>query len=363
MSQLSPTQNPESGQAPGLATILHDSVSPGILVVDEQEQILYCTPEARRLLHLPPDQTAGGKLSALPVAIKTILREAATTQQPIASRPVALAAGEDAPVLRVAASPFPTREGKTHVLVIINDPAIAQRLEQNLNQLDRLASIGMLSSGMAHEIKNALVAVKTFVELLLEKNPDAELGEIVSRELKRIDALLSEMLSFRSPAPADPAIVSIHAVIDHSLRMLRHLFETKLITVHRRFNADFEAVKGNDYQLEQVFVNLFFNALEAMGPNGTLTVTTDNPEAAAPGPGPAARQLRIGIADNGIGISPENLPRLFEPFFTTKQNGTGLGMAITRRIIRDHHGDITAQSKPKCGTRFEILLPVQAAAE
>ena len=354
-------QNTESGEAPSLATVLHDSVSPGILVVDEQEHILCCTPEGGRLLHLPPGQMAGDNLSALPAAIRTILRQAATTQQPVPSRVVALAAGEDVPVLRVRAFPFPARDGKIQVVVILNDPAIVQRLEQNLNHLDRLASIGTLSADMAHEIKNALVAVKTFVELLLEKNPDAELGEIVGHELKRIDALLSQMLGFRAPARLATAVVSVHAVIDHSLRMLQHLFETKFITVRRGFNADFDAVKGNDYQLEQAFVNLFFNALEAMGPNGTLTVTTDNPEATEPDQ--AACQLRIGIADDGIGISPENLPRLFEPFFTTKENGTGLGMAITRRIIRDHHGDITAQSKPKCGARFEILLPAHARAE
>jgi len=142
---------------------------------------------------------------------------------------------------------------------------------------------------------------------------------------------------------------------------LQHLLESKLITVRRTFNADCDKVKGDDYQLEQAFVNLFYNALEAMGPNGTLTVSTDNPDATASGR--AARQLRISIVDDGIGIAPENLGRLFEPFFTTKQNGTGLGMAITRRIIREHHGEITAHSKPNRGTRFEILLPAHPTAD
>ena len=358
MSHRRPAQKPEPGEAPSLAAVLHASLSSGIVVVDEREQILCCTPEAERLLHLPPGQTVGCELSALPAAIMQIARQAAATQQPVPGRIVAFAAGRDAPVFRVAAFPVPAGDGKVQIVISVNDVGIVRRLEQNLDRLDRLARVGTLSAGMAHEIKNALVAVKTFVDLLLEKNRDAELGEIVARELKRIDTLLSQMLRFRAPARPALAEVRVHEVLDHSLRMLQHLFDTKLITVHRKFSANCDLVKGDDYQLEQAFVNLSFNALDAMGPNGTLTVTTENPPAT--GPGPAARQLRVIIADDGIGISPENMGRLFEPFFTTKQNGTGLGMAITRRIIREHHGEITAQSKPNRGTRFEIILPVQA---
>lgn len=356
MSHRSAPQNPRPGEAPSLATVLHDSLSPGIVVVDERQKVICCTTEAERLLQLPPGQTVGAALSSLPAAIKKIAREAAATQHPVPSRVVALNVGNDAPRFRVAAFPFRTGNGKTQVAVTVNDLALVRRLEQNLNRLDRLASIGTLSAGMAHEIKNALVAVKTFVDLLLEKHRDAELAEIVGRELKRTDTLLNQMLRFRAPAPPVATRVRVHDVLDHSLRMLQHLFESKLITVHRRFNADCDTVRGDDYQLEQAFVNLFFNAFEAMGPHGTLTVTTENIEASTPNA--VARQLRVTIADDGIGIAPENLGRLFEPFFTTKPNGTGLGMAITRRVIVDHHGDIAAQSKPNHGAKFSILLPV-----
>lgn len=355
MSHPGPTQKHELGEASRLATVLHDCLSAGIVIVGGQEQILCCTPEAERLLHLPPGQTVGCDLSALPAPLQKITREAATARLPVGSRTVTLATGKDAPVFRVGAVPFQAGDGEFQIVVTVNDVAIVRRLEQNLTRLDRLASIGTLSAGMAHEIKNALVAIKTFVDLLLEKNRDAELGDIVGREMHRIDAIVSQMLRFGAPARPAFALVRLHEVLEHSLRMLQHQFEDKLIAVNREFKAANDVIKGDDYQLEQVFVNLFFNALEAMGPNGSLRVATELST-------PPAHFVCVTVTDNGIGIPPENMRRLFEPFFTTKQNGTGLGLAITQSIVCEHHGEISATSEPHQGTTFRVLLPAHAAA-
>jgi signal transduction histidine kinase len=134
--------------------------------------------------------------------------------------------------------------------------------------------------------------------------------------------------------------------------------------LHRSLQAEPDVVQGDDYQLQQAFVNLLLNALEATGPDGTLTVMTEI--AAGGGQSPAhlrsSRQIQITIADNGEGIAPEHLDRLFEPFFTTKAEGTGLGLPITRRIIEDHHGTVTVQSRPKKGTTFRIILPAHSPA-
>ena len=137
--------------------------------------------------------------------------------------------------------------------------------------------------------------------------------------------------------------------------------EGKAIALSRSFQAAPDRLNGDDYQLQQAFVNLFLNALEAMGPNGTLSVATETISADAR---PARRgasadraQLRVAVKDNGAGIPPENLARLFEPFFTTKPDGTGLGLPITRRIILEHRGTITVESQPGQGTAFQVLLP------
>ena len=359
MPRRPPIKRTECSEAHSLAGVLQEALTPGMLALDEHQRIVCCTAEAERLLGLPAALAPDRQLAVLPVAVRKIIREAFATRRAVASHVVALKTGKDAPLVRLEACPIQTREAGAGMVVMISDVAAARRLEQHLHRLDRLANIGLLSAGLGHEIKNALVGVKTFVELLLEKNRDAELAETVGRELKRMEALVSQMLRFRTRSRPTVSLLHVHDVMEHSLRVLQHQFETKPITVHRQFNAACDTVKGDDYQLEQAFVNLFLNAIEAMGPNGTLTITSENLPYSSPAQG--AARLCVTIADDGIGISPEHQARLFEPFFTTKQHGTGLGLAITRRILMEHRGEITGQSKPNRGARFSILLPTVMA--
>ena len=225
-----------------------------------------------------------------------------------------------------------------------------------MQRLDRLANLGMLSAGMAHEIKNGMVAIKTFVDLLLEKNQDAELGEVVRHELKRINAIATQMLRIAAPNPAAFQTVRVHEVLDHSLRLLQPQISVKLIALKKNCRAATDAVHGDDAQLQQVFMNLLLNAVEAMGPNGTLTITTD----LAAGEN-GARFLQLQIEDTGVGISPEHLEHLFVPFFTTKRNGTGLGLAISHRIVLEHRGTISVRSAAGQGSVFRLSLPVSGA--
>ena len=146
---------------------------------------------------------------------------------------------------------------------------------EKMQRLDRLANLGMLSAGMAHEIKNGMVAVKTFVDLLVEKNQDAELGEIVGHEMDRINAIVTQMLRMASPVPAAFRIVRVHGLLDHSLRLVEHQISGKLISLERDYRAAPDTVRGDEFQLQQAFMNLLFNAIEAIGANGALTVSTD----------------------------------------------------------------------------------------
>jgi len=141
-------------------------------------------------------------------------------------------------------------------------------------------------------------------------------------------------------------------VLEHSLRLLQHQITAKMISVKRDYKAVSHTVHGDEAQLQQVFMNLLFNALEAMSANGTLTIVTEITNDKS-----GARSLKIQIYDTGVGISTENLSRMFEPFFTTKKNGTGLGLAISQRIVHEHHGKIEVQSEIRKGSTFTILLP------
>jgi len=224
-------------------------------------------------------------------------------------------------------------------------------LQENLRRLDRLANLGLVSASVAHEIKNGLVSISVFIELLLQKGDDPEMTAVVRRELKRIDSLVTQMLRFAAPKSRAFAAVHVHQVLDHSLRLLEHQMSGAMITLERQYQAGNDVLRADESQLQQAFMNLFLNAIEAVGNNGALTVTTGivtDPD--------GTRRLKISIQDTGMGITPENLAHLFEPFFTTKKHGTGLGLSITRRIVEEHRGTIEVQSEPGGGSTFIISL-------
>jgi signal transduction histidine kinase len=309
---------------------------------------------------LKPGQRTRSGLTSLPAALQKIIRQATSTRVAVADAKLTLGPRKTAASVRVNAFPVQTGPGTHDVVVMLHDLAPLGQIEQNLRRLDRLASIGIVSASMAHEIKNALVAVKTFVDLLLDRNRDSELTETVQREMQRIESIVRQMLRFAGPARPTFSAVRLHDVLDHSLRMVQRQLENKLISLNRSFRAAPDSVHGDDYQLEQAFVNLLLNAVEAMGPNGSLQVAT---ELVAPPVFPKSKSsplVRVTISDTGVGVAPENMIRLFEPFFTTKHDGTGLGLPITQRIVNEHHGDISVQSEPNKGTTFNILLPANA---
>jgi len=235
-----------------------------------------------------------------------------------------------------------------------NSSAGANDLQENLRRLDRLANLGLISASLAHEIKNGLVPVNTYVEVLLEKGDDAEMAELVRRELKRIDALATQMLRLSAPKSPAQAKVQIHHVLDHSLRLLEHQMSGRMIALKRDYRAIPDTVRGNESQLQQAFMNLVLNGLEAIGSNGELTVRTEVFQDPL-----SRRSVKIHFQDTGPGIAPENLARLFEPFFTTKKNGTGLGLAISQRVAEDHQGKIEVVSEPGRGATFIVWLAAE----
>lgn len=220
----------------------------------------------------------------------------------------------------------------------------------NFQRLNRLATLGALSATAAHEIKNAMVPVRTFIDLLLEEKPDSELGAIVRRELQRINLLLGQMLKLAAPAPPQLLPVSLHVVIGNSLCLLRHQASLRSVTVNCQLDAVSDQVLGDGNQLEQVLLNLLINALEAVPERGSVTVSTRTLA--------LERLIEIVVADNGRGISTQDMVHLFEPFFTTKQGGTGLGLSIVRQIVSAHKGDIEADSSPGMGATFCMRFPL-----
>jgi signal transduction histidine kinase len=324
---------------------LRDCLNAAVITVNQDQVVTTFNSQAEKLTHLCANQVLNHSVQRLPPELRKLAQKTLKSGTPVQDREMSLGEG----ALRVSAFPGKKR-GKGGVTVIVNDLGPVQKLEGNMRQLDRLASVGALSASMAHEIKNALVAVRTFVDVLIKENKDAELADIVSREMRRIDSIVSQMLRLAGPAKPTLASVRIHPILDHALHLVQPQLDSRKMKARREFKARSDEVLGDEYQLHQAFLNLFFNAVEAMGPGGELTVKTQM--LARP------RSILIGVSDTGVGIAPEDLGRLFDAFFTTKEHGTGLGLSITRRIVQEHNGSITVESKPGKGTTFHVTLPI-----
>jgi signal transduction histidine kinase len=334
------------------ASLLQECLACGIIVVGTRERIVAYTAEAAALLRAKAARLTNAPINSLPAPLPELIRAAAKSGKTITNREIEIQTPRGG-VTALCASILPVKtRASSQVVVVLNNLTSAPVFEQNMRRLDRLASLGTLSASMAHEIKNGMVAIKTFVDLLAQKNQEAELTEVVGRELQRINVIVTQMLRFAAPKAATFTTVHMHDSLDHSLRLLQHQIGAKMILLRRNYQAATDTARGDDAQLQQLFMNLLLNAIEAMGTNGVLTVSTEI------APGVRQRLLKIHIQDTGVGVARENLGRLFEPFFTTKKNGTGLGLAISERIALEHQGVIHVQSAVNRGSTFTLSLPV-----
>lgn len=346
--------NPKDSSGSSFLTMpLAEFFSTGIVLLDNRKKITAFNPDAAHLLDFKQGN-APLTSADLPEPLRQFFKAIPGSTENFHEQQIVFSADSKAerPVRAHAATIRNEKKETTGFVIVLHDLSGLTALGQNMHRLDRLATVGTLSASMAHEIKNALVPVKTFLDLLLEKNQDEELGKIVSRAMDRIDAIVSQMLKFGGRAKPEFISTNVHGLLDHALRLIQHQLDTKRIKVQRAFKATTDTVRGDAYQLEQAFINLFFNALEAMRPHGELSIATEIATVES------ESRLQIQIHDTGGGISAANLAQLFEPFFTTKPEGTGLGLTITRRIIHEHRGTISVESELGKGTTFQIRFPV-----
>ncbi|HEQ60481.1 MAG TPA: hybrid sensor histidine kinase/response regulator, partial [Firmicutes bacterium] len=236
----------------------------------------------------------------------------------------------------------------------------AQSAQAQLYQSDRLASVGRLAAGAAHEINNPLAAISAQAQLLLRRvkeEKDRQSLQVILEQSTRISKIISDLMGFARPAEPKIEPTLVKGVIERALGVLEGRIKVAGVQVRKEFQADLPLISADAKQLEQVCLNLTMNALQAMKSGGTLTIRLGLEE-------PAGR-LRIEFSDTGVGIEPKDLPSIFDPFYTTKKEGEGmgLGLAICHSIIESHRGQITASSEPGRGTTFTILLPLGGASE
>jgi len=232
-----------------------------------------------------------------------------------------------------------------------------KRSKTYVRRADRLASLGTLTAGLAHEIRNPLVAIKTFTHLLPDRLDDEEFREqflkIVSSEVDRISLLVIELLDFARPSDPKLELENINIILDGMILLVSTETKKKKINVIKNYASDLPPIQMDREQIKQVFLNILINGIQATSENGKITVKTRS--FMKPGGEP---YVQIEFADTGCGIPEEHLEDIFNPFFTTKSTGSGLGLSISHQIIQDHRGYIDVESQLDKGSSFFINLPV-----
>jgi signal transduction histidine kinase len=222
-----------------------------------------------------------------------------------------------------------------------------------LQRANRLSSLGMLAAGIAHEIRNPLVAVKTFLDLLPQRMHDVEfLGEfreLSQSELKRVNDLISDLLALGKSTTAQRRSIELAGTLEPVVRLMESTARKRQIRIEADLDAALPPVWADPDQLKQIILNLLLNAIDA-GPSGSVvTLTARAPDAA---------MATLDIHDQGSGIPAEQLESIFEPFFTTKETGTGLGLSLVHQMVVEHGGEISVRSEPGRGTTFHVTLPL-----
>ena len=271
-------------------------------------------------------------------------------------------AGETRTV-NVAIAPLVTRKFEViGRLVIMDDITERVELESQLSQADKLSSIGLLAAGVAHEVNTPLAVISSYTQMLakqLQGDPQKSgLLEKITRQTFRASEIVNNLLNFSRTSGTEFGDVDINKVINDTLALLEHQFRTAKIQVQSDLTQGISAIQGNPGRLQQVFLNLFLNAKDAMVGGGQLKVATSNGE-----------MVSVRVTDTGSGIAPEHIQRIYDPFFTTKtapqegQNrGTGLGLSVTYGIIQEHAGKIRVESNPGSGTTFALDFPLSRKA-
>jgi two-component system, NtrC family, sensor kinase len=354
-----------------------ESINVGILAADLEDRVESWNTQIEQLTGVPRDHALGKKLEELFPAELSAQFERVRGETGIhhiykfVLNPAAGAAGGNGNGNGGHGSPLPARfrEATLNIaiaplvskdqeqigrLIIFDDVTDRAELEQRLVQADKLSSIGLLAAGVAHEVNTPLAVISTYAQMLAkqvaEDSQKSLILDKIAKQTFRASEIVNSLLNFSRTSTTSFGDLNLNRVIQETLSLVEHQFQKAGVQVKADLDPDLAAVHGNTGKLQQVFLNLFLNARDAMTGGGTLEVRTWTE-----GPG-----ARVEVADTGHGIASEHIHRIYDPFFTTKaaRKGTGLGLSVTYGIIQEHGGSIEVSNRPSGGARFRIELPL-----
>ena len=342
-----------------------EHMSSGVLVVDSKGRILTVNPTAEQILGVDKNDIAGLQVEAafdplMPEFACEILRALETEQGKLRHEiTVKRHNGSHLP-LGLSISILKDDGGiKRGVIAIFKDLTDVREMEERMRKADRLAAIGELSAGIAHEIRNPLASISGSIEMLYNElelsGDDRRLMQLVMQESDRLNRIINDFLEFARLRPPKRQTVSVAKCLDEVLMLLGNDPAVKKgVETEVRCGSGDVVVEFDEEQMKQVMLNLAINACEAMRGSGKLVIETKKT---------ADGQARVVFQDEGPGIGDEARAHLFEPFFTTKEGGTGLGLAIANKIVEAHGGRIEARNRADGGAEFSVVIPARTSEE
>ncbi|WP_372794561.1 ATP-binding protein [Pontiella sp.] len=352
--------------------IMLDRLVSGVIVANPDRDITLFNHEAQVITGINDEVAVGQNIAVLPREIYLALEVTLENRNGIRNIDATLHPQSDpdemSKNIRMSSAFLFGHDGKPMgALLVFTDITELKALEEQVRRSDQLSSVGTLAAGMAHEIKNPLVTIKTFTQLLPQRYADDDFrndfSSLVAHEVSRIDGIVNELLSFSKPTKPHLIQMDLQDTIDQTLKLIHEQLSQKNIALQNNCRAKQTLIFGDSKLLSQALINLTLNAIEAINENGTITVGTLNCSyrfANGDTPDMATRRkcLRLQISDTGKGIERENLQKIFDPFYTNKSEGTGMGLSVAHGIISEHHSVIEVESEPGRGTTFFIYFPL-----
>lgn len=334
--------------------LLVSSLPLGLVATDGDGNIQIFNRGAEEILGIDEHEATGKSPSTiLPPPLGDLIRR--SEDRPGASqRQEIFLTGKDGrsrSLALAALSIVDAEERQVGTMLLIQDLSEVKKLEEELKRNERLAALGEMAAGVAHELRNPLSSIKGLTVLLKSKFPDngadRETADILVREVERLNRSIGELLDYARPDRLENKKVSLHEILQKSISLIRVDADAAEVSIATEFCSEPDFVNADPDKLNQVFLNLFLNALQAMDNGGLLRVHTRVEEG----------NLICKIEDSGCGIDAEILPRVFDPYVTTKSDGTGLGLAMSAKIIEEHEGSIVITSTSGQGTTVRLSLP------
>jgi PAS domain S-box-containing protein len=343
------------------------NISSGLITIDMDKNITFINTAALKLLTYDYQELVGKpvqKIFADEQEAESILHELLTRKRMYESREINLISRQKKLIpIGFTTTPLNAADNSYNGIIFsFRDLTHLQYFRMQMERIDRLTTLGEVSAGIAHEIRNPLAGIKTSAQLLEESfspaDPRSQLVRRIVKEIDRSNTLLKKFFNFAKPGKPKQDFVSLESLVEGVNLLLSSKMQKKAIVFTKNCEADVPDIYVDENQMEQILINLFLNSIDALPSGGEILVNIR----AVAGPsehaaGGDSSGVEMEFIDSGHGIEKENLEKIFNPFFTTKSDGVGLGLSITSRLIQENGGTLVVDSEPGQGARFVIRLP------